>query len=105
MQITFDGIDYEFDIEAMDRSEASYIYRQAGLTIGALIKGLADFNPDALDAVYWLMLKQNGQVRDIHKLPNYPIVKFGEAIAQAFEAEDKAKGEDPTEAAPAAAAT
>jgi hypothetical protein len=109
MQITFDDETYEFDLEAIDRSEAAYIYRQTELTVGGLLKGLSDIHPVALDALYWLMLKQNGQVRDIHKLPNYPVLKFAEAIIEAFDAEEKAQKKDeeadPTEAAIAAAKT
>jgi hypothetical protein len=104
MQITFDDETYEFDLEAMDRSEAAYIYRQTELTIGGLLKGLSDIHPIALDALYWLMLKQNGKVRDIHKLPNYSVIKFAAALIEAFDAEQPDDEEaDPTEADPAAA--
>jgi hypothetical protein len=102
MVITFDGQDYEFDIEAITRSEAGYIYRQTELTIGGLLKGLVDLHPLALDALYWLMLKQNGTTRDIHKLPDYPALKFGMALGEAMEAEEPTTEEGPTEADPAA---
>jgi hypothetical protein len=53
------------------------------------------------------MLKQNGKVRDIHKLPDYPALKFGEALieamAEAVKGKESEEGElDPTEAAIAA---
>lgn len=98
MEVTFDGETYSFDIEAITRSEAAYIYRQTDLTVGGLLRGASDLNPLALDALYWLMRKQSGKVLDIHKLPDFPVLKFGEAILDAFEAEEKAKEESPTEA-------
>jgi hypothetical protein len=109
MFITFDDQEYSFDIEDITRSEAAYIKRQKGLTLGGLLAGMADLDPDALDGMFWLMLKQNGTVRDINKLPDYPMLKFGEAISEAFAAEDPmlakdGEGTDPTEAEPAAEA-
>lgn len=98
MEITFEDTTYAFDIEAMTRSEAAYIYRQTEMTVGALLRGLADLHPVALDALFWLMLKQNGTVRDIHKLPDYPVIKFGEALGEAMEAEQESKEEGPTTA-------
>lgn len=100
MEITFDDTTYNFDLEAITRTEAAYIYRQTGLTVGGLLKGLSEIHPDAIDALFWLMLKQNGINRDMHKLPDYPVLKFAYALAEAFETEDKEA--DPTEADPAA---
>ena len=101
MEVNFEGKDYTFDIEALDLGEARTIKRQTGLTIGQLMKGLADLDPDALASLYWLMLKQNGTVTDPSKV-NFPVLKFGEALAAAFEAEEKAQEANPTEAEPAA---
>ena len=102
MEIVFDDTTYNFDLEAITRTEAAYIYRQCGLTIGELLEGLAKIHPTAIDALYWLMLKQNGTTRDIHKLPDYPALKFGMALGEAMEAEEATKEEGPTEAGPAA---
>jgi hypothetical protein len=107
MNVKFEDEEFEFDIEALSRSEAAYIYRQTELTIGGILTGLTELHPLALDALYWLMLKQNGKVRDIHKLPDYPALKFGEALIEAMaetmkSKEDKEGELDPTEAAIAA---
>jgi hypothetical protein len=104
MLVHFEDRDYEFDVEAIDLAEARHIKRQTGLTVKALMEGVSDLDPEALVALYWLMLKQNGQVSDINKV-NFPVLKFAEAIGKAFE--DAEKEEDrPTEApepAPASA--
>jgi len=102
MQVLFDGETFEFDIEALDLNEAMYLKRQKGLTIKGLIDGLDELDPDALAACYWLMRKQNGKTLDIHKLPSFPVFKFGEAIADAYAAENENAETDPTEAEPAA---
>lgn len=100
MIVHFDDKDYQFDIEALDLSEARYIKRNAGLTVKALMDGLSEMDADAIAALYWLMLKQNGQATDIGKL-NFSVLKFAEALGNAFNAESEE--EDPTEAAPVAA--
>ena len=110
MIIHFDDRDYNFDIEEMDLAESRHIFRQTGLTMKGLLDGLAELNPEALVAVYWLMLKQNGQVSDMNKV-NFKVLKFGEAMGKAFDEEAAARKateeadptEGATEAAPAAA--
>lgn len=101
MLVHFEDKDYTFDIEALDVSEARTIKRQTGLTIRALMNGLEEMDPDAMVALYWLMLKQNGQMTDPNKV-NFPMLKFGEALADAFAAEQEAEEANPTEAEPAA---
>jgi hypothetical protein len=98
MIIHFEDRDYEFDIEAMDLAEARHIKRQTGMTIRGLLEGMADLDPDALVAAYWLMLKQNGQPSDMNKV-NYKVVKFGEALGKAFEEQEAKDEENPTEGA------
>ena len=90
MLVQFEGQEYQFDIEALDLSEARYIKRNAGLSIKGLMDGLSEMDPDALSALYWLMLKQNGQVQDIGKL-NFPLLKFAEALGDAY---DRAEAEE-----------
>jgi hypothetical protein len=100
MHVTFDGVEYEFEIEAITRSEAAYIKRRTNMTLGGMLKGVADLDPDAVAAMFWLMLKQNGTNRDIDKMDDFPILKFGNALVEAFALEEE---EDPTGAGPAAA--
>lgn len=101
MLVNFEGKDYTFDIEALDVSEARTIKRQTGLTVRKLMDGLEDLDPDAMVALYWLMLKQNGTMTDPNKV-NFPLLKFGEALAEAFDRESEAQEANPTEAEPAA---
>ena len=97
MIVHFDGTDYDFDLEAMDLAEAKTIYAKTGMTVGGLIKGLADLHPDALRATHWLMLKQAGRLTDMDK-ENFAVLKFGKAIGDAFDAEEAE--ENPTEGTP-----
>ena len=101
MLVQFQDEEYQFDIEALDLSEARYIKRNAGLSVKQLMDAVGEIDPEALAAIYWLMLKQSGKVQDISKL-NFPVLKFAEALAAAFASENEGKEEDPTEAAPAA---
>ena len=101
MLVNFEGVEYQFDLEALDLSEARYIKNVTGFSVGKLLQGLAEVDPDATAAAYWLMLKQNGQTQDMRKM-NFPVLKFAEVLNEAFDAEEAAKAEDPTEAEPAA---
>jgi hypothetical protein len=101
MQVMFEDKEYELDVEGLSFTEARYIYRQTGLTVKGLLDGLTELNPDAAASLYWLMLKQNGQTMDINKLPDFPILKFAEAILSANEADEEGEP-DPTLAEPAA---
>lgn len=104
MIVRFEDKDYEFDIEGMTVSEARYIKKVTGFSIRGLIEGMSEVDPDALVAAYWLMQKQNGVVVDMNKV-DFALLKFGEALNDAFAAEDKEnEGADPTEAVPAAKA-
>lgn len=105
MLIHFEDQDFEFDIEALTLADARYIKRNCGLTVRGLMDGLAEVDPEAALALFWLMHKQNGQVKDINKLPDFPLLKFAEAIAAAFAAEQGDEEENPTEADPAAPKT
>lgn len=98
MLIHFEDRDYEFDIENLDLAEARHIKRQTGLTVRALLDGLAELDPEAMVALYWLMLKQNGQVSDLNKV-NFSVLKFAEAMGKAFEEDAEKTEADPTEGA------
>lgn len=97
--VHFEDKDYDFDIEAMDLAQARAIKSQTGLSIRKLMDGLGDFDPEAMAALYWLMLKQNGVTVDIRKV-NFKVLEFAEALGEAFG--DGQDEEDPTSAADAA---
>ena len=98
MLVHYEGTDYEFDIDDLDIGQASMLKRKYGLTLLSLQKGLLEGDPDALRAVYWLMLTQNGKRVNIDNV-QFKIVKFANAIQAAVEAESE-KDEDEADTAP-----
>jgi hypothetical protein len=93
MIVHFDDKDYQFDIDEIDLTEAMYIQSNTGLTVAGMWQGFKDSDPQALRALYWLMLKQNGKTTDISKL-NFKVIKFDVALVEAMTAEQEA---NPTE--------
>lgn len=91
--------EFHFDLDDMDVVQARYIKRNTGMTPKSMFDGLKEGDPEALVALYWLMLAQNGIAADINKL-NFKLARFGEALNAAAEAEAEAKPEesDPTPA-------
>lgn len=101
MLIKYDDKEYTFELDEIDIAQATLIYRKFQLTLLSLEAGLREGHPDALRAIYWLMLTQDGQRVNIDNL-SFKIVKFANAIQQANEAEieeAEAKGEAPKEKA------
>jgi hypothetical protein len=96
MKVNFEGTEYELDIEDIDLSDAMTIYRKTGMTVRALLEGLANVNPDAMRAIHWLMLKQNGRMTDMDK-ENFAVLKLAVAVNDAFVEDAK---ENPTEGTP-----
>lgn len=95
--VHFEGQDYNFDLEDLDLAQARSIKRQTGMSIGKLLDGLSELDPEALAALYWLMLAQNGKVTDINKV-NFKVMEFGKALGDAMG--DEEAEENPTEAEP-----
>jgi hypothetical protein len=104
MKILFEDKEYDFDLESLKLDEARTVKRRFQLTIRGLMDGLSEMDPDACAALYWLMLKQNGTLVDPDKMENFPILKFGEAFAEAGAKENPEDEEaDPTTEVPEAA--
>lgn len=104
MKVAYEGTDYDFDLDELDISQATQIYRKYSLTLLSLETGLREGNPDALRSLYWLMLTQSGQKVNLDNV-NFKIVKFANAVQKAIEArdaEDADKADDPKDE-PAAA--
>lgn len=93
MLVKWDGKDYTLDIEAITVSQARVIKRATQLTPLKLQDALGEADPDALAALYWLMLNQNGVAADIHRI-DFKIVDFANAIDEALTAEANAKPEE-----------
>lgn len=71
--------EFNFDLDDIDVVQSRYIKRHVGLTPKALMAGLNEGDPDALVALYWLMLNQNGIGADLSKV-NFKLAKFGDAL-------------------------
>ena len=93
--VRFEDQEFELDIEELTLNQALYIYRQAKMSVRDLMVGLQDLNPDAMAALYWLMLDQNGKRADIGKL-NFKILAFAAALSDAFPSDEEDAEADPT---------
>jgi hypothetical protein len=98
MLIVFDDKEYQLDVDEMDVVEARHIKRKTGMGLLELQEGLMKVDPDALVALYWLMMKQSGVGVDMDRV-NFKVAKFGRALRDAVEREEQAAGEE-DEAAP-----
>lgn len=96
MLVQFEGKEYQFDLEEIDVNQARYIKRHTGMTLLQLEEGLENVDAEAMAALYWLMLAQNGSVVDLQKI-NFKVVAFGKAISAAQRAEQEAAEANPTE--------
>jgi hypothetical protein len=79
MRLNYEGRDYTFDLEEITLQQARTIKSQCGITLLGLEAGLENGDPDALRAIFWLMLVQNGEQADIDRV-DCKIVKFARAI-------------------------
>jgi hypothetical protein len=86
MKVHYEDQVLNFDLEDIDVQQATVLKRKLGLTLLSLDTGLTEGDPDALRAVYWLMLTQSGQRVDIDDV-NFKIVKLANAIQDAVEKE------------------
>jgi hypothetical protein len=99
MKVTYEGETLDFDLEEIDVQQATVLKRRLGLTLLSLDQGLNEGDPDALRAVYWLMMVQSGKKVDIDEV-NFKIVKLANAIQDAVEKETKEKEDADAEAGP-----
>ena len=102
MKNSYDGTDYDFDLDEIDVVQATLIKRKFDLNLLTLEQGLRQGDPDALRCIYWLMLSQNGTHMNVDNV-SFKVVKFANAVQKASlkeqeEAELKA-AEDPKETA------
>jgi len=83
MKILFDEREYELDLDEMTVAQARTIMVAFGFTIKTLQDGIAEGNPDAIAAMFWLMLAQSGEKAD-PKTVDFKIVPFMAAIEAAW---------------------
>jgi hypothetical protein len=99
MHVKYEGKEYTFDLEEITVAQARTMKSSCGLTLMGLEDGLTKGDPDALRAVFWLMLCQNGEpAADIDRI-DFKIVKFARAIDEAAGTEADPKAES-TESSP-----
>jgi hypothetical protein len=89
MLVQYEGNDFDFDLEEITVGQAKVIKERCGLTLGGLEGGLAEGDPDALRALFWLMLQNSGDIRTSIDAVDFKIVKFSKALQDATEKENK----------------
>jgi len=99
MLVNYDNKEYTFDLDDVTVAQLREIYTHCGgLTLATLETGLQEGHPNALTAIYWLMLENNGETSSIQTV-NFKVVKFFKALQDASieqEAELKAAEEAET---------
>lgn len=94
MLVKFEDKEYSFDLDELDVSQATTIKNRYHFTLLGLEQGLMTGDPDALRCIYWLMLWQNGERKNIDNV-NFKVVKFAAALQEANAAEEARREEDP----------
>lgn len=99
LKINYEGNEYFLDLEDMDTNEARTIERSGVKNLKALEEGVGEGDVACLNALYWLMLVQNGEPgARIDRVSCKPI-KFlralGEASQEAAESGEEAPKEEP----------
>lgn len=82
--ITFEGKDWHFDKDAIGVDEWRELKRKYGMTPRKFDEGLNQGDPDTYTFVYWVMLRQNGDMRQSlgdHLKPD--IIALNHAVGEA----------------------
>lgn len=87
MQIQFQGRTYSYDETKIDINQAYVIKANTGWTIRGWQENLEQLDPHAIAHLWWIILAQNGETRNIADLGNFPVVALMVAIGEAAEAE------------------
>jgi hypothetical protein len=82
MIVNYDGEEYKLDLDELDLAEAMVIKVKTSMSLMKFQAGLEEMDPDALRALYWLMMKQNGKAVDIDRV-NFKVSKFASAVTEA----------------------
>jgi hypothetical protein len=97
MQIEYDSKTYEFDFEEIDVLQAKAIKAATHMTIKGWEEALKEADPDAIQALWWLILVQNGHnPKSDPASVNAKIVPLARAFSAAQKA-DEAPAPDPTD--------
>jgi hypothetical protein len=82
MIVEFEGNSYTLDVEEIDVRQAMVIKVKTGYNLLQWQAALEQADVDAIKALYWLMLAQNGTAADID-LINFKVLKFAQAVKAA----------------------
>ena len=96
MVVDFEDKQYNLDIEDIDVRQAMVIKVKTGFNLLQWQAALEQADVDAIKALYWLMLAQNGVAADID-IVNFKIIKFANAVKAAQKPEPV---ENPTNVSP-----
>lgn len=104
MKITFEGREWDFELEAITLKQGIAIHLAYGFTLDAWFGALKETDPRALQCLWWLILQQDGQVMPIADA-DCSLIDLSVAFADA-QTEDEEGGEeaepDPTPPSPPA---
>ena len=93
MKITFEGREWDFDLEAITLKQGVAMHLAYGFTLDAWFRALQETDPRALQCLWWLILQQDGQVMPI-KDADCSLIDLSVAFGEAQDAED-GEGEEP----------
>lgn len=96
--IRFEDGEYEFDFEKVSLPEYREIKRKLGLTIRTFMEGVELADPDAVTALYWLVLRTDGKHDDLVLADDLDFDVFRFLEAWVAHEREKAAEPDPTQA-------
>lgn len=94
MLVKFEDEEYTLDLDDIDLNQAMLIKSKTGMTLKAWNDAITEADPEALRALYWLMLEQNGK-RMVYERIQFKVVKFFAAFADAMKDEAESEKPDP----------
>jgi hypothetical protein len=98
MLIKYEQKIYDFNMDEISVRQLKTIFTHLdGLTLGALEQGIPQGDPNALVALYWLMLENNDEHVPIDQV-DFKVIKFFKAFREAAD-EEQAKEEAGAKAA------
>jgi hypothetical protein len=90
VKISFEGREWDFDVDSMDVRQATVLYMTYQLTIAQYNDGFDALDQRVYHFAYWLMLQQAGVVKPIAEC-NPQMIEFMGAVTEARVAEAKAE--------------
>lgn len=95
MKLKIGDDEYPFDLDSLRISEAKEIKKNTGLTITGFTAGLADLDPDAVQAAIWLAKNRSDVAVDWDSLEEIDLKDF-EVIDDEEDEDDEESADPPT---------